>query len=68
MALLPISTFTTERASKIWQMDLPSTHQILQQLAGRALLIDTEYEGQIFYLMLCIAGPLGSSKKIIIPK
>ena len=37
VSLLPIKPFSTEKASRIWKMDLASTQKVLEELAGRAL-------------------------------
>ena len=38
MAQLPIKPFTAAQAGKIWKMDLTETRQVLDELAGRAIL------------------------------
>lgn len=45
VSLLPVRPFTTERAARIWKMDLNSSQKVLDELAGRALLVDVEREG-----------------------
>ncbi len=42
VSLLPIKPFTAEKASEVWQVDLLSTQKILDELAGRAVLVDIE--------------------------
>ena len=37
VSLLPIKPFTTEKASRIWKIDLASTQNVLDRLAERAL-------------------------------
>lgn len=49
VALLPIKPFTAEKASKIWKMDVVSTQKVLNELAGRALLVDIEANGETTY-------------------
>ncbi|MEI6681183.1 MAG: 4Fe-4S binding protein [Bacteroidota bacterium] len=51
VSLLPVKPFTARRASVIWKLDLNETRKILDQLAGRALLIDVEYYGKSFYTL-----------------
>ena len=52
VALLPIKPFTAEKASQIWKTDLVSARKALDELAGRALLIDTELpDGQRTYIL-----------------
>jgi len=49
VSLLPIKPFDAEKASRIWNLDLNETRKILDKLAGRALLVDVEYNGRSFY-------------------
>jgi hypothetical protein len=49
VALLPIKPFTATKASQIWKMDLVSTQKMLDELAGRALLVDIERDGEWIY-------------------
>ena len=49
VALLPIKPFTAATASHIWKMDLVSTRKTLDELAGRALLIDIDRNGESVY-------------------
>ena len=51
VALLPIKPFTAEKASKIWKTDLTTTRNILDGLAGKALLVDMEQNGQQEYAL-----------------
>ncbi|NQV14850.1 4Fe-4S dicluster domain-containing protein [bacterium] len=51
VALMPIKPFTAEQASKIWKMDLPGTRKVLDELAGRAILVDMEQNGQSTYAL-----------------
>jgi len=44
VSLLPVRPFTAERAARIWKMDLKSSQKVLDELAGRALLVDVEDE------------------------
>ena len=52
---LPIKPFTVEKASSIWKMDLISTQKVLDELAGRALLVDIAQDGQSIY---CLPPPM----------
>ena len=45
VSLLPIKPFTIKVASKIWKLDIFKTEKILDELAGRAVLLDSEYHG-----------------------
>ncbi len=49
VALLPIKPFTAKKASEIWKMDLASSQKVLEELAGRALLVDVEQDGESVY-------------------
>ena len=51
VALLPIKPFTADKASKIWKTDLTTTRNILDGLAGKALLVDMEQNGQQEYAL-----------------
>ena len=51
ISLLPIKPFTAKDASRIWKLDLPSTQNILQKLAGRALLVDIDRKGESVYAL-----------------
>jgi len=51
VSLLPIKPFTAEKASRNWKMNLTDTQKILDQLAGRAILIDIERNGEMVYAL-----------------
>lgn len=51
VSLMPIKPFTALKASQIWKLDLNSTQKILDNLAGRALLIDIEQEEEQVYAL-----------------
>ncbi len=51
VSLLPIRPFTAEKASRIWKLDLTSTCKILDTLAGKALLVDIEQNGEQEYVL-----------------
>lgn len=51
VAQLPIRPFTVRTASRIWKMDEASAHKILDELAGRAILLDTDHEGVQKYVL-----------------
>jgi ferredoxin len=55
VSLLPIKPFTAEKAGSIWKMDLISTQKVLDELAGRALLVDIEQNGKSVY---CLPPPM----------
>ena len=48
---LPIKPFTAEKASRILKMDLTETRRALDELAGRAILVDTERDGETTYIL-----------------
>ncbi len=51
VALLPIKPFTVEKASRIWKRGLAETQRVLETLAGRALLLDIEENGETVYVL-----------------
>jgi ferredoxin len=55
VSLLPIKPFTAEKAGKIWGLNLAETRKILDELAGRALLVDIEQNGKSEY---CLPPPM----------
>ncbi|MBN1957356.1 MAG: 4Fe-4S dicluster domain-containing protein [Desulfuromonadales bacterium] len=51
VALLPIKPFTTQQASQVWKLSLLETQKILDELAGRAILVDMDNNGQQTYVL-----------------
>jgi len=51
VSLMPIKPFTAKKASRIWKMDLISTQKVLDELAGRAILVDIEQNGEPVYVL-----------------
>ncbi len=51
VSTLPIKPFTAEKASRIWKMDPTSTQKVLDELAGRAILVDIERNGETVYVL-----------------
>jgi len=51
VAQLPIKPFTVAQASRILKMELVETRLALDELASRAILVDTEHDGQITYTL-----------------
>lgn len=51
VAQLPIKPFTVEKASKILKLSKSETKKILEELAGRAILLDSEYNGVKKYVL-----------------
>ena len=51
VSLLPIKPFTAQKASRIWKINITETRNILETLAGRALLVDIEQNGEQYYTL-----------------
>jgi ferredoxin len=51
VSLMPIKPFTAEKASSIWKMDMVKTQKVLDELAGRALLVDIDRNGKSEYTL-----------------
>jgi Pyruvate/2-oxoacid:ferredoxin oxidoreductase delta subunit len=52
VSLLPIKPFTAAKAAKIWKMGLADAQKALEQLASRAMLVDTIREdGETVYTL-----------------
>ena len=52
VALLPLKPFTAKRAARCWNMDVASATNVLDTLAGRAILLDYPgYEGETRYML-----------------
>ncbi len=51
VAQLPIKPFTAKQASRILKMSLPETRTALEELASRAILVDTERDGETTYIL-----------------
>ena len=51
VSLLPIRPFTAIRAAGVWHMTEREARKILDQLAGRALLVDFEVGGDMRYVL-----------------
>lgn len=51
IALLPIKPFNAKKASKVWKLNLTETKKILDQLAGRGILVDMEQNGDSNYVL-----------------
>ena len=51
VAMLPIKPFTAEKASKVWKMSLVESQKVLDELAGRAILVDIEVGGETTYVL-----------------
>lgn len=51
VAQLPIKPFTAPKAARILKLDLAETRRILDELASRAILVDTEHEGETTYTL-----------------
>jgi len=51
IAMMPIKPFSVSKAAKIWNMAIPAAEKILNELAGRALLVDVENNGETHYTL-----------------
>lgn len=51
VSALPIKPFTAAKASQIWKLDLTATRNILDELAGRAILVDIEQGDDVLYAL-----------------
>jgi len=51
VALLPIKPFTAVQAARCWQTDVLSARKVLDELAGRAILLDCEQNGEMVYTL-----------------
>ncbi|MGD8703691.1 MAG: 4Fe-4S dicluster domain-containing protein [Desulfosarcina sp.] len=51
VSLLPIRPFSARRAAGIWQMNVKAAARILDQLAGKALLVDFMCKGEMLYVL-----------------
>jgi hypothetical protein len=51
VALLPIKPFTAEQAARNWKMELTEARKVLDELCGRAILVDTEHNGKTTYTL-----------------
>ena len=55
VAQLPIKPFTVDRAAAIWKLDKATAQNMLEDLAGRAMLLDMEQNGR---QMFCLPPPM----------
>ncbi|HPG40874.1 MAG TPA: 4Fe-4S binding protein [bacterium] len=51
VALLPIKPFTAAKAAQVWKISLTEAQKNLDELAGRAVLLDTEQNGELIYVL-----------------
>jgi ferredoxin len=51
VASLPIKPFTAKQASRILKMDLTATRKLLDGLASRAILLDSDHNGETSYIL-----------------
>src|SRR5512143_1897644 len=51
VSLLPIKPFNTKKAAKIWKLKEADAAKILNSLADRGLLVDSENNNDIVYSM-----------------
>lgn len=50
-AQLPIKPFTVEKAASIWKTDAATAQKYLDELAGKALVVDLEFNGKKEYAL-----------------
>ena len=51
VAQLPIKPFSAEKAAQIWKLSLSESRKILEELAGRAILVDLDRDGSSVYVL-----------------
>ncbi|MBE0711376.1 MAG: (Fe-S)-binding protein, partial [Candidatus Aminicenantes bacterium] len=51
VALVPIKPFTAATAARAWKTSLPEAEKSLDELAGRALLIDVQGRKNRYYVL-----------------
>lgn len=51
VAKLPIKPFTAEKAAKNWRLTVREASKILEELAGRAILLDIKHNGEQRYIL-----------------
>ena len=51
VSLMPIKPFTARKAARIWKKSLTETRNILDELAGRAILVDIVHEDETTYAL-----------------
>ena len=51
IASLPIKPFTAKKACKVWKTNLTESQKILDQLAGRGILVDMQQNGESHYVL-----------------
>jgi ferredoxin len=51
VAQLPIKPFDVEKAARIWKMPATEAQAVLDELAGRAILLDIETDGDTTYVL-----------------
>ncbi|UCF31258.1 MAG: (Fe-S)-binding protein, partial [bacterium] len=50
-SLLPIRPFNTGKAARIWRMETGNARKVLEELAGRGILVDMEHQGEMQYVL-----------------
>ena len=51
VALLPIKPVTAAQASQVWKISETESRKLLDELAGRAILVDMELNGRQVYVL-----------------
>ena len=50
-ALLPIKPFSIEQAAQLWKINRTNAQKVLEDLAGRAILVDIDNDGESVYVL-----------------
>jgi ferredoxin len=48
---VPIKPFTARQAARIWKMNELEARKALEELAGRAILVDMDHNGEMMYML-----------------
>ena len=51
MSVLPIKPFTAKKAASIWKTTADDARKSLDELSGRAVLVDWEHDGETYYVL-----------------
>lgn len=51
VAQLPLRPFSARRAARNWRLGLDEARKVLDELAGRAILVDIEQDGEMLYAL-----------------
>jgi ferredoxin len=51
VSTLPLRPFSVKKAASIWKMDTAAARSVLEELAGKAILLDIEQDGETVYVL-----------------